>query len=667
MRFKLIPSILRFIAVSALALLGLLCLMTAFKPGPARHLLLPRAVTPAERSSSVGVDSPTSASPNWIIRTHGECCEGNLAAAGPNVYVLLPVLVNGARIQKSTDNGVTWVDKYPLAPASVPFGIEGDMQAYGTDVTFWGTELAAMVTAHSDDFGESFVPVQNPIASAGNDQAWSYLGPFANLRPGGALPTDEPYVQAGWNRIGSALVFSFDGGLTYPLQTPLVGDDGSGSEHIVCQQNAHAPTSPGDTRVANLDFRNHKAGRYGAWGTDRKFYWAEPSISGVQGNSGEFFICSTDNFGATWAGVRHPVQAGPGQNFVVSHTAFDNNGTLYVLHGNKLYVSFNQGESIAFVHTIPHYGSALLADSGSDQWFVVNCGTIHIAIAEAENGFPGGNTNMWYLRGAHVDTANPTWESELVETVGNNRLDFIQIVVNGNDIPVMSYTKPGGEVTTAARIAPMPSRGDSCGQIIIDKFIRAVSRKTHGSAGAFDIGLPLTGTTGIEDRSGGANGDHDLYVSFDVPVTVASVSSNCGTASSDTATGSDIHVHLTGVPNASRCTVTLNGVSDGANTADIPIPANFLIGDTTANGAVNSSDVAQTQSQSGQPVSATNFREDVTVNGAINSSDVALVQSKSGTAFSQTSASVSSTQPSSPQNKPSTQTKTRAPQNSRLQ
>jgi hypothetical protein len=58
-----------------------------------------------------------------------------------------------------------------------------------------------------------------------------------------------------------------------------------------------------------------------------------------------------------------------------------------------------------------------------------------------------------------------------------------------------------------------------------------------------------------------------------------------------------------------------------------------LIGDTTANGTVNSSDIAQTQSQSGQPVTANNFREDVTVNGSINSSDIGLVQSKSGTAL----------------------------------
>jgi hypothetical protein len=59
----------------------------------------------------------------------------------------------------------------------------------------------------------------------------------------------------------------------------------------------------------------------------------------------------------------------------------------------------------------------------------------------------------------------------------------------------------------------------------------------------------------------------------------------------------------------------------------------FLLGDTTGNGAVDSSDIAHTQSQSGQPVTSANFREDVTVNGAINSSDIAFVQSKSGTAL----------------------------------
>src|SRR4051812_6806214 len=71
--------------------------------------------------------APPPLSPNWTINHHGECCEGNLAASGNNTYMLLPVLVQGNRILKSTNGGQTWTQKYPPAPASVPFGIEGDM------------------------------------------------------------------------------------------------------------------------------------------------------------------------------------------------------------------------------------------------------------------------------------------------------------------------------------------------------------------------------------------------------------------------------------------------------------------------------------------------------------------------------------------------------------
>jgi len=163
--------------------------------------------------------------------------------------------------------------------------------------------------------------------------------------------------------------------------------------------------------------------------------------------------------------------------------------------------------------------------------------------------------------------------------------------------------------------------------------VSVVSRKVHGSAGTFDVDLPLTGT-GIECRSGGANGDHQLVVTFAVPVTFTGASTSCGSVASTSVSGNQVTINLTGVPNASRCAATLNGVTHGSSApGDARFPANFLAGDTTGNGAVNSSDVAQTQSQSGQPVTSANFREDVTVNGAINSSDIALVQSKSGTAL----------------------------------
>ena len=167
--------------------------------------------------------------------------------------------------------------------------------------------------------------------------------------------------------------------------------------------------------------------------------------------------------------------------------------------------------------------------------------------------------------------------------------------------------------------------------------VGAVSRKAHGLAGTFDVDL-LPPSSGIECRSGGTNGDYQVVVSFAVPVTAitsaVAVPAPGGTASvvgTPIINNNQVTINLTNVSNVQRFNINLLGVNDGTTTHDISIPMALLIGDTTANGAVNSSDIAQTQSQSGQVVSASNFREDVTANGAINSSDIATVQSKSGT------------------------------------
>src|SRR5207244_3562267 len=47
-----------------------------------------------------------------------------------------------------------------------------------------------------------------------------------------------------------------------------------------------------------------------------------------------------------------------------------------------------------------------------------------------------------------------------------------------------------------------------------------VSRKAHGGAGTFDVDLPLTGTPGVECRSGGATNDFTMVVTFVGNVTV---------------------------------------------------------------------------------------------------------------------------------------------------
>jgi hypothetical protein len=188
--------------------------------------------------------------------------------------------------------------------------------------------------------------------------------------------------------------------------------------------------------------------------------------------------------------------------------------------------------------------------------------------------------------------------------------------------------------------APSTYVAPICGGVPLPVQLNAVvSRKLHGNQ-SFDIDLPVTGPHGIECRTGGANGAHTLVFSFANALTfVGSASVSSGTGSvSGSRIGTDPHeyiVDLTGVTNAQHIFVTLHNVQDAAghSSDSISAPMSVLLGDTTANGAVNSSDISQTESQSGQPLTNSNFREDVTVNGAINSSDIATVQGQSGTAL----------------------------------
>ncbi len=160
----------------------------------------------------------------------------------------------------------------------------------------------------------------------------------------------------------------------------------------------------------------------------------------------------------------------------------------------------------------------------------------------------------------------------------------------------------------------------------------AVSAKTHPAAGEFYVDLPFTGNPGVECRSGGAGGNHKVIVTFPTPVTLSSaaVTTGTGTVDSANASGNQITVNLSGVPDAQTIAITLSNVSNGSTSADIVIPMQLLVGDTNGNGAVNASDVSQTKSRISQPVDTTNFRSDVNVSGGINASDVSLVKSKIG-------------------------------------
>jgi hypothetical protein len=160
----------------------------------------------------------------------------------------------------------------------------------------------------------------------------------------------------------------------------------------------------------------------------------------------------------------------------------------------------------------------------------------------------------------------------------------------------------------------------------------------------FEINLPLTGNPGIECRNsdvgpagGGVPGRHNIFFYFSNNVTfTTNATASCGTITFRGSNGNPISVEFNGTGcNQQYVTVTLTGIQDsyGQTLASASVIVGLLLGDTNGNGSVNSTDVGQTRSRSGQTLGANNFRSDVTVDTAINSSDVSTVKLGSGTAL----------------------------------
>jgi hypothetical protein len=198
----------------------------------------------------------------------------------------------------------------------------------------------------------------------------------------------------------------------------------------------------------------------------------------------------------------------------------------------------------------------------------------------------------------------------------------------------------GGYYIDNSHFTYLNTGGTYCAQASPPLVQSVVSRKTHSFAGVYDIVLPLSGTPGVECRSGGATNDNSILVRFTANVTVngnpqAAVTSGLGTIGSNgvpnggqvVIAGNLVTVPLTNVANAQTIQITLYGVN---GSTDITIPMSILIGDTNGNGTVNAGDVAQTKGQSGAAVTGANFRTDVNANGSVNAGDIALVKANSG-------------------------------------
>jgi hypothetical protein len=178
--------------------------------------------------------------------------------------------------------------------------------------------------------------------------------------------------------------------------------------------------------------------------------------------------------------------------------------------------------------------------------------------------------------------------------------------------------------------------------VTVPPVARAVSTMGHGSAGSFDVDLPLTGTRGVECRTSSALGAGNYTVLFTFLNDLTSVDSasvTTGTASiSSGAIGPNQNqytVNLTGVANAQYVTVTLNNVLDSQNnTGNVIGPQmGVLIGDVNASGRVDAADVSSVRQQTLQTITTSNFRNDINTSGRIDAADVSSVRQQTLTSL----------------------------------
>ena len=265
----------------------------------------------------------------------------------------------------------------------------------------------------------------------------------------------------------------------------------------------------------------------------------------------------------------------------------------------------------------PTYGKLLRAP------FDANAGPNEAHLSSGDSG--GGvfvlntSTNRWEFAGVNLSVDGPF----SVSMDGSNPFNAAMFDTSGLFVQSDQgnwITAPNPSAFYATEIAARRGFIES----VVMRLVSVVSRQTHGRAGTFDINLPQTPRPGIECRSG----DYAIVFTFasNVSIQGARVTSGAGRVKNYTVTGNQVLVNLTRVDNAQTVVVTLASVNDGINASDVQATMGVLIGDVTADGVVNSTDVSEVQSQLHQPVTASNFRDDVKPDGVINRQDVNMVR-----------------------------------------
>jgi hypothetical protein len=167
----------------------------------------------------------------------------------------------------------------------------------------------------------------------------------------------------------------------------------------------------------------------------------------------------------------------------------------------------------------------------------------------------------------------------------------------------------------------------------VPPLVNVGSRMTQGSAGAFNVDLPLIGKRGVECRN--SNGNYSIVFTFVNDVASCGSAGTTGGSAVSGPNSNQCTENLTGVANAEYIDIGLNNIVDSQNNmGNVSVQMGVLLGDVNATGIVDGNDVSAVQSHTRQPVNGNAMaRFDVNATGAIDGNDVSITQAHTRTSL----------------------------------
>ena len=229
-----------------------------------------------------------------------------------------------------------------------------------------------------------------------------------------------------------------------------------------------------------------------------------------------------------------------------------------------------------------------------------------------------------------------TWSANVAVSNAFNPFEGYPVQNKIGDYITIVSDSTGGNVAYSATFNFNPIRGQHEEDIYhvrvapssVLTLLSAASRLTHAGTGTFDVSMPLSGISGVEDRS---SGTYNAVFTFNGAVTSGQVTVLSGTATVGAIlfSGNTMTAQLTGVTSAEVVTLRVQNINgDGQQHGDVPF--GFLTADVNGNRIVDRPDLQQLQADRGQPVTASNFRDDINLSGIVDRPDVQSVHSNRG-------------------------------------